>query len=319
MSSAAGLSAWTGRDDGDDPRVERWHQRVREVALASLAADSLQGAIVFIGYPTDAGVRANSGRPGAAAGPKALRRAMGGLPAHGEWALRDAGDADVSGVSVAIAQERLAEATRRVCAAGGKPIILGGGHDCAFGAWRGAFDSLGDRSNRGLISINIDAHLDNRPLDGASPHSGTSYTQMQQYCERAGVPFLALAVGIQRMSNTALLFERAAQAGIAIATRDGVANGNCESVLRATLEGESPIHLTLDLDALAVSAAPGVSAPNGVGLSAADVVRILDALPWNRVIAVDVAECAPGLDADDRTARTAAALIFEVVERWVRA
>lgn len=48
----------------DDPRLGRW--------LAT-QSDPARADVVLVGFPSDAGVRRNGGRPGAALGPRAIR------------------------------------------------------------------------------------------------------------------------------------------------------------------------------------------------------------------------------------------------------
>ena len=55
------------------------------------AAEPTEGAVHLIGYASDEGVERNGGRQGAAAGPAALRSALGSLAVHHAHALADAG------------------------------------------------------------------------------------------------------------------------------------------------------------------------------------------------------------------------------------
>ena len=71
------------------------------------------------------------------------------------------------------------------------------------------------------------------------------------------------------------------------------------------------VAVSLDLDAVQASAAPGVSAPCPDGLTAADLhacARLAGQDPRVRVL--DVMELAPPLDQDGRTARLGAAAIW---------
>src|SRR5690554_6252633 len=90
----------------DDPRLARW-----------LAANrSAEGArVALLGFPSDEGVRRNGGRPGAAAGPAAIRQALYRLTPDAEHPelfvdllqkTADLGDVPVTG-DVEADQERL--------------------------------------------------------------------------------------------------------------------------------------------------------------------------------------------------------------------
>ncbi|MDO5629985.1 MAG: arginase family protein, partial [Mobilicoccus sp.] len=82
--------AWTGRNDGDTPEHRRWHQHIRP-------ADGTRGDVALVGFASEEGVRRNGGRPGAAEGPDALRRALAPLAIHTEAKLHDAGTVTVNG------------------------------------------------------------------------------------------------------------------------------------------------------------------------------------------------------------------------------
>ena len=70
------------------------------------------------------------------------------------------------------------------------------------------------------------------------------------------------------------------------------------------------VHLTIDLDALPASVAPGVSAPAGFGISLDSVRAVVRAVVGSgRLGLLEVAELNPSFDVDGRTARTAARLV----------
>ncbi|MBM4052202.1 MAG: formimidoylglutamase [Planctomycetes bacterium] len=307
--------AWSGRDDGNDPRARRWHQAVQPWDWDS--RDAAQGTVVIIGYAVDAGVRRNKGRSGAAEGPTTLRRACSNLPcpAH-PIALADGGDVVADGDGVLGAQEELARRVSSAQARGARTLVFGGGHDVAFGHWLGLATHDGSTPRDGVTaSVNLDAHLDNRPVPAEGPNSGTSYSQMQSWCSAHGRSFAALALGIQRASNTAALLARAQEQGYAWQGPASLAPDRIDASL-AAIARHDRVHLTVDLDCFAAAYAPGVSAPTplGVGPEAAESIRRCIALC--RVCGADLAELAPALDPDGRTARLAAALAFEIVDAW---
>jgi Ca2+-binding RTX toxin-like protein len=77
---------------------------------------------------------------------------------------------------------------------------------------------------------------------------------------------------------------------------------------------EAEIALSIDLDVFAAAFAPGVSAPNAMGIAPdAAFRRVLRGLiASERVRGVEIAELCPALDVDDRTARLGAAIVFEI-------
>ena len=123
---------WRGRvDRAEGPDALRWHQVVQPAAAATAPG------IALLGFACDEGVRRNFGRPGAEEGPAALRRALGNLAWHGGPPLLDAGDVTCAGGDLEGAQERLAAEVAALLRAGHRPIVLGGGHETAWGSFLG--------------------------------------------------------------------------------------------------------------------------------------------------------------------------------------
>ncbi len=311
----AAADAWSGRDDGHDPRARRWHQVVQPWNWDS--SDAALGTVVIIGYAVDAGVRRNKGRAGAAEAPTALRRACSNLPCPVQpIALADGGDVIAQGDDVLGAQQELARRVAIAQSRGARTLVFGGGHDVAFGHWLGLATRDGAVPLDGVTaSVNLDAHLDNRPVPTEGPNSGTSYSQIQAWCAANDRSFAALALGIQRASNTAALFARAQEQGYAWQGPAALAPDRIDASLAAITRHER-VHLTVDLDCFAAAYAPGVSAPTplGVGPEAAESIR--RCIASCSVRGVDLAELAPALDADGRTARLASVLAFEIVDSW---
>ena len=106
MTQSSDMTDWSGRvDAADGERGRRWHQVVRPVATADRAG------VALLGFASDAGVMRNRGRPGAAEGPRTLRRALANLAWHGGDGARlyDAGDVTCIGDALEDAQAAYAE------------------------------------------------------------------------------------------------------------------------------------------------------------------------------------------------------------------
>src|SRR5207248_1867242 len=123
----------------DDPRlgqvIERW--RGNEAALTP-------GRAVLLGFPQDEGVRRNHGRPGAAEAPGHIRHLLDRLtPWDSEHEVDliakpplDLGNMRIAG-TLEDSQRALGEVTAFLLKRGTVPIILGGGHETAFGHFLG--------------------------------------------------------------------------------------------------------------------------------------------------------------------------------------
>ncbi len=299
---------WTGRDDGPGSEHARWHSVIRPWSPGEPAA----GAAVLLGFASDEGVRRNGGRIGAAAGPSALRAALASLAATG-IELRDGGDVLV-GEDLEGGQALLGEQVAAVLRAGGLPVVLGGGHEVAFGSYLGwgATPDPGPASERWGI-LNVDAHFDLREAPIAT--SGTPFLQAARAEAAAGREFRYGVVGISRANNTRALFDTAAALDVPFLDDDAASRpAAVAAFVGAWLRGVDRVHLTLDLDALPAAVAPGVSAPAGFGIPL-DAVRtaVREVAASGKLGLLEVAELNPRFDVDGRTARTAARLVDEAL------
>lgn len=289
-----------------DPRVGR--------LLGSGLAPGEAPRAVLAGFPTDEGVRRNGGRPGAAEGPGAIRRALYRMTpdarGHGAHAALlgktlDAGDLRVTG-DLEADQAALGEAVAGWLAAGSFVLLLGGGHETAYGHFLG-YARAGLRPE----ILNLDAHPDVRDLKEGKGHSGSPFRQALLHpsgaCRRYRV------AGLQPQSaareHVAWLEGRGGEARFA-AGRDGDEPG-LEALLA---ELSAPALVSFDLDALDQAFAPGVSAPAARGLWPG---------PWlaaarragrsAAVTSADLCELCPPHDVGGRTARLAALTAWEIL------
>ncbi|MEM1043804.1 MAG: formimidoylglutamase [Bacteroidota bacterium] len=288
----------------DDPRLGRW-----------LAANrSAEGArAVLLGFPSDEGVRRNGGRPGAASGPEAIRRALYTLTPDAEHPeaftdlldrTADLGDLPVTG-DVEADQEALGAVVAPLLAGGVVPIILGGGHETSFGHFLGYVGAEQD-----VEILNWDAHADVRPLKNGQAHSGSPFRQALEHpsgrCTRYQV------AGLQPHSTAQAHLDVIDLWGGEVIWRRSLTEVRIRSI---AIGLANPTLATFDLDAVDAADAPGVSAPNVGGLPAD--LWLYAAYELGRsplVTSVDVVELNPTFDIDGRTARLAALTVWNVLK-----
>ena len=316
MWSESDPDLWLGRVDGDGPELRRWHQVVQRLP----AEGDLRGADVVLGFACDEGVRRNQGRVGAAEGPDALRRALANLPRPGERALFDGGTVSCEGDELEDAQQQLSERVADILARSGKPLVLGGGHEMAWGSFCG-LDTAIPGVPGGLGIVNIDAHFDLRdPLRGAT--SGTPFRQIADRYVAAGSAFPYLVVGINPSANPPGIFSLARQRDVQWFEDIECVTTELPRILGAleSFVGQRDyLYLSICLDAFPAAVAPGVSAPGvpGIcprtGMSIVRRIRELCESLDTRLLLVDIAEMNPRYDRDSMTARLAARLVSEVL------
>ncbi|MBT1003381.1 formimidoylglutamase [Paenarthrobacter sp. DKR-5] len=304
---------WTGRTDGDGAEHRRWHQAV--LPLQPGTAPGAATLCTIVGFRSDEGVRRNHGRPGAAAAPAAIRTALGSLAFHSAGSASDAGDVVVEGRELEDAQRRLGDTIRSVLDAGGFPVVLGGGHETAFGSYLGAASSRVVRGGARLGVLNLDAHFDLREAD--APSSGTPFLQMARAEAAEGRELNYAVLGISEPNNTAALFDTARRLSVDWLTDEDCGTGALDRVLGFVdgfLERIDVLYLTVDLDVLPAAVAPGVSAPAAYGVPLDVIAAVCRRVAASgKLLCCDVAELNPEYDVDSRTAKVAARLIHTVV------
>jgi formiminoglutamase len=271
----------------------------------------------LLGLADDLGVSLNGGRPGARGGPTAFRAALArfGVAWDGlreqplDVPIFDAGDITPAPWND---EQALFETHRRVENAvewlqerGLVTLCVGGGHDLALPSVSGLHRVLG----KALGGINVDAHLDVRPKVG----SGMPFRSLIE----AGAldPRRFVELGLGRFVNDAqdLAWLRA-QGGTMIHAETILEHGLDRQAALARATAEGPAFLSIDLDAFDQSIAPGVSAPNPLGLPLWDAARLAEAAGANPEIChFDLMEFNPSFDVDARTGRSAALLFLSFV------
>jgi formiminoglutamase len=284
------------RNDASDPRLG---ERVAR-------SDYDSATVAIVGCPQDEGVRRNKGRPGAAAGPAEIRRALYKMTTNGleDVGVFDAGDT-VPQKTLEDTHATHEQAVAQLLADGKRVIVLGGGNDISYPDCAALAKQAGD-----VLAFNIDAHFDVRP--DTPRNSGTPYRQLLDEGLLQGPRFFEL--GSQPFCNAAAhaqyLREKKARIVDLEAWR---AKGLARVVRRALRENDQAkaVFWGFDLDVVNAAGAPGVSAPNPLGLSAAELCELAalaGAEPRTRI--VEFSEMNPEFDLDGRTARLGAAAIW---------
>jgi formiminoglutamase len=271
---------------------------------------------VLIGFPQDEGVRRNGGRIGAAAAPGEIRKRLYALTPWdcrrnvdlGAAGLFDMGNVCVT-VDLEASQAALGEVVAAVLTARAVPIVLGGGHETAYGHY------LGYANLRLPVAIvNVDAHLDVRPCVEGQGHSGSPFRQALEHATYPLPGKRYTCLGAQPFSVSRAHAEYLRQAGGSIGWAADVRGRLVEHLTnlfsRAVTEG-CQTYVTVDADAVATADVPGVSAPNALGLSGVEVceaARVAGAA--GGVASFEVVEVNPAVDRDGQSSRWAALVVW---------
>jgi arginase len=256
--------------------------------------------VTLLGVPYD---ESSSFLRGAAAGPAAIRQALQspssnffserGVDIAESGLLSDGGDvATTARSSVGAA---IQWAVSEILATGSRPLVLGGDHSILPHILRAV------HAVRGPISVvQVDAHPDLYPeFEGQrDSHACGSARALEE-----GSVAQFIQVGIRTMSTPQQ--EAATQYGVEVIGMRAWEHG-------ARPRPRYPVYLSIDLDGLDPSYAPGVSHPEPGGLSTREVVAMIHAL-GQPIVGADIVELNPVRDVMDLTARVGAKLLKELV------
>lgn len=308
---------WNGRiDDPQDIDSYRWHQLIQFIDLKNRIKKVNRLSFCFLGFKSDEGVARNLGRTGAQQGPDSIRKQLSNLPSYfnSEVDLFDAGDILCDG-NLEQSQFLLAEAVYLILEAGMFPVLLGGGHEIAFGHYLGINKYLKTNFKKNPAIINVDAHFDMRPYQNGGT-SGTMFHQIADTNISQNEPFKYFVLGIQQSANTKSLFKRANNFGAKYILARDIKTETLNDVFEKidNFISDESVYLTICTDVFSSSVAPGVSSPQPFGMQPEIALQIIKHLAKSgNLISFDIAEVAPRFDDDDQTSKLASIIIFAIL------
>jgi len=226
---------------------------------------------------------------------------------------------------------RLARAVGEALDAGRLPVVIGGDHSCAVGTWGAAAAALrrgGEARRLGLVWI--DAHLDahtpetspsqmphGMPLASLLGHGPAALTGPVEAGPALRPQDLVLIGPRSWESGEAALLARL---GVRVISSDEVARRGLAECVREAIDrvraDTAGWGLSFDLDALDPQDAPGTGVPVPGGLRTTEVSAALHGLACDpRLLAVELVEYNPRLDAGRTTASAAECVLGAILDR----
>ncbi len=288
---------------------------------------ALAGAhVAFLGVPFGSGYSFAEQAPDQANAPAAMRAAtdrilrgierydfdLGG-PLYDNRAVRavDCGDvrAEVGAPTVHVG--RAEAAIRRILGAGALPVSLGGDHAIPIPVLR-AFDAQGP-----ITLVQIDQHIDWRN-EVASVQDGLS-SPIRRASEMAHVGEI-FQIGLRATGSARAEEVDAARVyGAKLITAYELHDRGMDAVL-ARIPDSGRYYVTIDMDGMDPSCAPGVAAPCPGGVTFMQARALLHGLVRKgRVVGMDVVEITPAADVNRITCITAGRLIVNLLGAATRA
>jgi agmatinase len=282
--------------------------------------DLLDVQVAFLGVPYDGGTPEPGIPTGQRAGPAAARVATeaqfyyprrrgadGDQGAEGWYdveadrdylvgvTMADVGDVAIQGSDTEANYGRITGAARGIVQRGALMVAIGGDHSISYPLGRG-MEPLGE-----FDVVHVDAHTDFLDeLDGARL---TGASQLRRLAE---LPFIGTvtALGVRNVDRAEVDGMR--ELGGRWATSLDVLERGAGDVVHETVPETEALYVSIDLDVLDSSVAPGHSLPEPGGLSYRQLHAILvEVARRGRVIGFDVVELNPARDPSGATSRVA--------------
>jgi len=250
----------------------------------------------LFGVPYDG---TTSFRPGARFGPAAIREVSSGLETYCpqlDADLEEVAVADLGAVVIPCGAPEpvlaaVQAATRQVLSLGLAPLMLGGEHSISSGA----VAAVAERHPE-LVLLQLDAHADLRQEWLGSRHS---HACAMRRCLEVLPSGRLLQLAIR--SGTREEFQELRR------ERRLVAIGDVAAALQP-LRG-TPLYLTVDLDWFDPAVLPGTGTPEPGGFLWRDFAALVEELRHHQLVAADVVELAPQLDASGVSSVLAAKVV----------
>jgi agmatinase len=272
--------------------------------------------VAVLGAPFDNGT---SYRPGARFGPMAVRQASRHLrPGHhvelecspfAAIQVVDAGDVPVTPFSIEEAMEQIAAHAADLLHGGRKVIAVGGDHTIALPMLRSVV-----RENGPVALVHFDAHLDTWDTYFNAPTThGTIFRRAFE--EQLLVEDHSIHVGIRGPVYGREDLDDDRRFGFRTIRASDIDVLGVAGAIEAITERvcDLPVYLSIDIDVLDPSVAPGTGTPEAGGLSSRELLRMLRGLTSLNLVSADVVEVAPAYDHAEITSIAAATVIFDIV------
>jgi agmatinase len=271
--------------------------------------------VAVVGIPFDSGV---SYRPGARFGPSHIRQSSRLLRPYnpeldilpfGEQQVVDAGDIAVNPFDIAEAISQIEVGARELTASGARLLTLGGDHTIALPLLRVMHERHGP-----IAVLHFDAHLDTWDTYFGEPFThGTPFRRASEeglldrdHCLHIGIrgPLYkpgdlpeSADLGFATIHSTEL--DDLGVAGTIVRMRERLA--------------DRPVYVSVDIDVLDPSHAPGTGTPEAGGMTSRELLAILRGLAGLPVVSADVVEVSPAYDHAEITGIAAAHVGYELL------
>ena len=277
--------------------------------------DVPEARVAVVGIPFDTGV---SYRPGARFGPSHVREASRLLRPYNPaqdiapftvQQVVDAGDIVANPFNLEEAVNQIEVAATELGERVEKIVTVGGDHTIALPLLRAI-----NKKHGPVAVLHFDAHLDTwDTYFGAPMTHGTPFRRASEE------GLIDLTASMHARARGPLYgkgdLEDDERLGFTIVTTEYVEENGVPAALQRIRDrvGDKPLYISIDIDVLDPSHAPGTGTPEAGGLTSRELLRIIRGLSDLNIVGADVVEVAPAYDHAQITAVAASHVVYELI------
>lgn len=278
----------------------------------------IQG-VGLIGAPLS---KSSISHSGAHLAPGTIRKALSAFTTYSveenldlnEWSIQDLGDIVMHVTDIIHSQERIFETLLEVYTTNQNflPIILGGDNSITYPSIK-AFAKAKGR----VGVIQFDAHHDVRNLEDGGATNGTPFRSLLETKTIEGKNLIQ--IGIRDFSNSKTYRTYAEENGVSIYTMKDVREKPIKNIMTEAIESLNKsvdvIYVSLDMDVVDQSEAPGCPAIGPGGMSGSSLIEAITLLGEQpKVKGLEIVEIDPTVDFRDMTSRLAAHIVLNFLK-----
>jgi len=263
---------------------------------------------IVVGVPYDG---TTTFRTGARFAPESIRRVSGNMETYSLRANLDLEDVKIHDLGNVlcihgdhnVTLKRIESVVSDLISQNKTPVIIGGEHSITYASVKACCAE---------VVISFDAHADMRdqyPLGLTNTHA----TVMRRLSELLG-PKNIIEIGVRGLCKEELNYLK--KSGILYFTPKHLKTLTIYEVtklIQSHISRVNRVYISIDVDVLDPSIAPGVSNPEPEGLTATTLLDIVEEIVSNKVVGFDVVEVCPPYDLNETTSIQAAHIIFETI------
>jgi agmatinase len=228
----------------------------------------------------------------------------------GKVQVADAGDMGINPFSIDEAIATIEARATDLSSHVDRLVTLGGDHTIALPLLR----SVTKRRQEPVALIHFDAHLDTWDTYLGAPYThGTPFRRAFE--EGLLLEGRSFHVGTRGPLYSASNLEDDTRFGFQIITSDDLVDSAIPDIAARIKEriADAPVYLSIDIDVLDPSAAPGTGTPEAGGPSSREVLKLLRQLRGVHLVGADLVEVSPSYDHAEITAIAASHIIYTMI------